>query len=155
MCVTAAAFLGLCPTAGLAESGLSVRVKATRSNESLEIAVVNQAPGPVRIASDALPWVSPYRGFRLVVVPMDPHANPLGLVVHWDEPVEAPVVVLEPGKPRVGEIDLGAWFKGFAQARRKSELLVFWSWLPDVLPHQPQERLGGWLVLPKASQGVR
>jgi hypothetical protein len=146
-----AVFSGAAP----AEAVLQIRVQAAASGDSLSIEVVNRGTRTMTLPLDALPWRSPYRGFRLVVVPIDARAEPLPRVVHWDEPVEAPSVALKPSEPQSGEVQLDAWFDGFREAHSKHDVLVFWSWLPETHAGERTARLGGWLVIPRSTRGPR
>jgi len=123
-----------------------IRVEISSQNPlSLHVSLRSGANKRVEIYRAQLPWATRY-SMVWAVVTAD------GQCLERLFPVEDGAVgriSLEPGQVLSGDIGLEGIFKGLDEARRKSDVHLFWAYKP------PQELnlgrwSGGWILLPQS-----
>ena len=95
----------------------------------------------------SLPWAT-VQSLVLVAVKLDA----LGTVVEQRFPIDDPsaeVITLAPGQVLEGAVPLDPRFPGLAAARRKRDVMVFWTWQLETVQGASFPRSSGAVLFPK------
>jgi hypothetical protein len=116
------------------------------ADTSLYFTVELKRPRSVDVPLDSLPWGA-YPDLHVVVVRADDGVvlpRPAG-----PESTESPVTRLVSGRPLHGRVPLTAVAEGAEEARRASDLIVFWSFRLRIPGTGFSNRTGGWVAVPR------
>jgi len=99
----------------------------------------NTSGKTITVDGSLLPWGNRY-SITLLAAPE--RAQPLPLVFPIDDPMQENVTI-KPGESLEGTIRLGSFFRGIADAVKKSPVLVLWSYRLKTVDGQQSERITG------------
>jgi hypothetical protein len=115
--------------------------------------VTNESGAAVEINEAWLPWGHLYTTALVALWPADPgdrgrtlerttvQANPFGSVV-----------TIRPGESRTGDIALDRQFPDLRAWLERSQIILFWSYVPRYTTRVEGPRTGGWLVIPREGE---
>ena len=116
----------------------------TQKPLSLRVDLRSAAETPVTLYKSRLPWGSRY---SIILVAVTSSGQELDKALPIDDP-SPEKVTLDPKRSMTGEIDLQRFFKGFAEAVKKSDVHVFWAYeAPEEL--RIGRWSGGWVLIPR------
>jgi hypothetical protein len=112
----------------------------------------NTSSQTITVDGSLLPWGNRY-SITLLAAPE--RSQPLPLVFPIDDPMQEDVTI-KPGEALEGIIRLGSFFRGIADAVKKSPVLVLWSYRLKTVDGQQSERITGAVQFsPVAGAGER
>jgi hypothetical protein len=123
-----------------------VRVKVD-SLQPLRLLITLQCAASTRVVIDKgeLPWATRY---SMVLVAAKSDSESLEKVLPVEDPARGNISV-QPGQTLTGTLDLEGIFKGLDEARRKSDVHLFWAY--QAPPELNVGRWsGGWILLPQS-----
>jgi hypothetical protein len=116
----------------------------------LEITLRSGADKRVVINKSQLPWATRY---GMVLVAANSDSEPLEKVLPVEDPARKQISI-QPGQTLTGTLDLDGIFKGLDEARKKSDVHLFWAYQAP-----PELNIGGWsggwILLPKSKNEVK
>jgi len=123
--------------------GVTVEISSLRPLQ-LHITLRSGADKQVEIYRSQLPWATRY---SMVVAVVRPSGECLEKILAIEDPPVGKISV-EPKQALTGELNLEKIFKGVEQARKKSDIHLFWAY------QSPSELgiarwLGGWILIPQ------
>jgi len=129
---------------------LQVRIQdETSSDPSLAMSVTNNTKASLTLRESDLPWGGRH-SLIVTVVPVKEPRTPLTPIFYFDNPLSDRVTIT-PRNAVHGKVNLGSFVKGLEAVRARSDVIVFWSYLPIVDGKTKFERLGGFAVLKATS----
>lgn len=145
-------FLGvmtlLCNTA-YAERSIRVEVQVSdgqKSDSQLTLDLKNTGTETISFNIGNLPWSGTiFSGFRLFVVPMNVNSSPLRRAHSLRNPIGKTEIL--PNKQLSGAIDLNKEFPELRQARKKGDVVIFWSYSPVTEDNQQLPPMAAALIL--------
>jgi hypothetical protein len=99
----------------------------------------NTSGQAITVDGSRLPWGNRY-SITLLAVPE--RSQPLLLLFPIDDPMKEDVTI-KPGESLEGTIRLGSFFRGIADAVKKSPVLVLWSYQLKTVDGEQSERITG------------
>jgi hypothetical protein len=142
----------LSQTASIASKGPDISVRGTydaKDGHWLRMELENRSSEPIRMTSSFLPWGSTFSTLLVAVITMDPIGPAPS--IERNKVQEHPVgreVTVAAGETLEGSIDLDWQFPKLAEWTSRSDVVVFWSYLPRLRDGRQGERLGGFIVVP-------
>lgn len=131
---------------------LQVRIQDEKSAApSLSMSVTNNTTTSLTFRESDLPWGGRH-SLIVSVVPVKEPRTPLTPIFYFDNPMSDRVTI-GPSKAVQGKVNLSSFVKDLQGARARSDVIVFWSYLPIVDGKAKFERLGGFEVL-KATSSI-
>jgi hypothetical protein len=130
--------------------GEEVAVKVTlRGSHELSVELDNIAGKPIELQAANLPWEWRY-SIWVKAFENDALGSPLDeRLTVADPPTTNERVSLLPGKPLQGNIDLRTRFPELEDVLRRRDVIIFWSYVPDVAKAHSRHRLSGSLTIPQ------
>ena len=126
------------------QEGIQVRVGSLQPLR-LQITLRSDADKRVVINKGQLPWATRY---SMVLVATNSDSEPLEKVLPVEDPAWKQISV-QPGQALTGTLDLDGIFKGLDEARKKSDVHLFWAYQAP-----PELNIGrwsgGWILLPRS-----
>ena len=124
--------------------GIQVKV-GTLEPLRLEITLRSGTNQSVVINKSQLPWATRY---AMVLVAAKSDSEALEKVLPVEDPARKQISV-EPGQTLSGTLDLDGMFEGLDEARKKSDVHLFWAYQAP-----PELNIGGWsggwILLPQS-----
>jgi len=117
------------------------------TSPTLAMTLKNVSNRTLRLYKDALPWESRH-SIVLILRKTKAGQEILNELLTIDDPLLGEIK-LEPNQQLDGVIDLAGRFPTLQAARERTDVLLFWSYQLEPVNEAPEERLGGWLLLPK------
>jgi hypothetical protein len=114
----------------------------------LEISITNPGNQAITMFKANLPW-STRHSLLLVAVTADRSARRLNEALYVDDPSPGAVTV-PPSQVLSGHIDLDQRFPELNEARKHSEIILFWSYETELLNNVRTNRVSGTVVIPQS-----
>ncbi len=109
----------------------------------------NVSDSSIKLPSSNLPWEWRY-SMWVKAYEDDASGSPLDeRLAPADTPINKLVETLLPGKPVQGQIDLRTRFPDLEEVLKRRDVVVFWSYVPELEDAEKHTRLSGSLVIPK------
>lgn len=113
----------------------------------LEVKVEYRGSAPVQVYRASLPWAT-VQSLVLVAVKLDALGTVIEQRVEIDDP-SADVITLTPGQVLEGTVSLDDRFPALSAARRKRDVMVFWTWQLETVEGASFPRASGAVLLPQ------
>ena len=147
--------LNLMSGSAYADRAISIEAHVTDelgSGSHLVIELRNTGSEAISFFAGNLPWSRViFDGFQLFAVPMNIKNSPLHRMYSLRNPV-GKVEVL-PNKQLSGSIDLNKEFPDLQQARKKSDVAIFWSYSLVAVDNQQLQPIAAALILKRLQNG--
>jgi len=119
---------------------------------NLSVELENVSPHPIKLAASNLPWEWRY-SMWLKAFEDDASGSPLDeRIIPADPPINSEPKTLLPGKPVSGVIDLRSRFPDLEEVLRRRNVIVFWSYVPELENSVTNNRLSGSFFIQKFSE---
>jgi len=116
---------------------------------NLSVELENESVRPIKLDVNNLPWEWRY-SMWLKAFEDNATGSPLDeRIIPADPPINTQMKTLLPGKPVSGEIDLRGRFPDLEEVLRRRNVIVFWSYVPELEGPITNTRLSGFFVIPK------
>jgi hypothetical protein len=120
--------------------------KLTNTNCILEVSVRNTCPQPLLVFQNDLPWMSRH-SLLILLVESGSQNRLIEEQLFIDDP-KAGQVGIKPGEILKGRIDLARRFPKLPGVLETKDVFLFWSYQLKPVDEQPEQRIGGFLLLP-------
>jgi hypothetical protein len=130
---------------------LRVSAQYVPDGHLLRMTATNETPAPIHLNEVWLPWGSLYTTTLVAVFAADPvgRGRTMERILMEGNPVGS-MVTIRPGERRVGDIKLDQQFPDLKAVLARTEVILFWSYVPRYSPGAFEgPRTGGWLLLPR------
>lgn len=125
------------------DRGLKVEVSSLKPL-LLHFTLKSSADEPVEIFRSQVPWATRY---SVVLAVVKANGECLEKILAIEDPPIGKILV-KPGQVLTGDLNLESIFKGLNEAKKKSDLHLFWAYqAPDQLKIGSWS--GGWILIPQ------
>lgn len=129
---------------------LTVSLQHEKVNDyNLLIELKNTGASALSISDGRLPWGS-FGSMIVLAVGEDGEALPE--VPHITNP-SGTTIQINPGETIRGQVYLNKSYPDLPTALKKRDIIIFWSYQPQLTDGKRLERTGGWLIVPKVNRG--